>query len=224
MPDSLNLISALSISQAIHGTWSFLLKGGVFMIPLGITSIAGMTAVLYKALSLTRSRIIPGALARQVQDFQELAAADQIAPALKEFEQGRSTLARLAAVAYRNRGKTHQEITSAVEAAAREETTRMHAGIGVLDVVITIAPLLGLLGTAAGLVEIFEGLSEAADYLVIAKGIAVAMTTTITGLAIAVPCVIAHGVFTRKIDVLTARLESLLAVLASACQKTGTKS
>lgn len=223
MPDYPSLLSAVSITHAIQGTWSFLLKGGIFMIPLGMTSIAGMTAVLYKTLSLSRNRVVPGTLARQVEDFQELAAADQIAPVLKDFEQGRSALARLGSVAYRHRGKPQHEITAAVESAAREESMRMHAGIGVLDVVITIAPLLGLLGTASGLVTIFDGLSEAADYLVIARGIAEAMTTTIAGLAIAVPCVIAHGFFTRKIDVLTARLETLLSGLAHACQKAASK-
>ena len=53
--------------------------------------------------------------------------------------------------------------------------------------------------------------------------IAVALNTTIFGLAIAVPCVVAHGYFTRRIEVLTARLESLLADLAHACQKPSTK-
>jgi biopolymer transport protein ExbB len=168
---------------------------------------------------LSRERIVPDRLARQVASFQELAAANQIEPVLKEFEQGESTLARLCNVAVRHRGKPQRDIILAVEASAREETARLHAGIGVLDIVITVAPLLGLLGTASGLVTIFEGLSDAADHLAIARGIAVALNTTIFGLAIAVPCVVAHGYFTRRIEVLTARLESLLADLAHVCQK-----
>jgi biopolymer transport protein ExbB len=75
------------------------------------------------------------------------------------------------------------------------------------------------LGTASGLVTIFQGLSDSADHLGIARGIAKAPNTTIFGLAIAVPCVVAHGYFTRRIEVLTARLESLLADLAHVCQK-----
>jgi biopolymer transport protein ExbB len=94
----------------------------------------------------------------------------------------------------------------------------------VLDTVITISPLLGLLGTASGLVTIFEGLGEEANYLTIARGIAEAMTTTIFGLAIAVPGVIAHGYFSRKIEMITVRLEALLAGLAQVCQKTAPKS
>jgi biopolymer transport protein ExbB len=105
-----------------------------------------------------------------------------------------------------------------VESSAREETVHLHTGIAVLDTVITIAPLLGLLGTASGLVLIFQGLGNNSDHLAIARGIAEALTTTIFGLAIAVPCIIAHGHFVRRIEMLTMRLESLLASLAHACE------
>ena len=224
MIESLSLLSAaVSPPGAFRTSWEFLLKGGVFMIPLGLTSIIGMTAILYKFLALSRSHVIPDRLARQVIDFQELAAADRIEPVLKEFSEGRSTLARLGNVAVRHRGKPQRDIILAVEASSREETARLHAGIGMLDIVITIAPLLGLLGTASGLVTIFQGLSDTADHLAIARGIAVALNTTIFGLAIAVPCVVAHGYFTRRIELITARLESLFADLAHVCQKANTK-
>jgi biopolymer transport protein ExbB len=215
------MLAAATASEAFRTSWDFLLKGGVFMIPLALTSMIGLTAILYKFLSLSSRRVVPEALARKVVNFQELAAADRIEPLLKEFETGASTLARLAAVAVRHRGKPQRDIILAVEASAREETSRLHAGIGVLDIIITVAPLLGLLGTASGLVVIFQGLSDTADHLAIARGIAMALNTTIFGLAIAVPCVVAHGYFTRRIEVLTARLESLLADLAHVCQRTG---
>ena len=214
-------ILSATLNDAFGTSWDFLLKGGVFMVPLAITSIAGVTAILYKFLSLSRSRVVPDGLARKLANFQELASTDQAEPLLKEIEVGDSTLARLAAVAMRHRGKPQRDISLAVEASAREETSRLHAGIGLLDIVITVAPLLGLLGTASGLVAIFQGLSDAANHLAIARGIAMALNTTIFGLAIAVPCVVAHGYFTRRIEVLTARLESLLADFAHACQHTG---
>ena len=219
MIESFSTLSAVSASDAVKSSWDFLTKGGLFMIPLAFTSVVGLTAILYKILSLSRSRVIPDGLARQVAGFQELVAADRIEPVLKEFESGESTLARLGAVAIRHRGKPQSDIILAVEAAAREESSRLHAGIGVLDIVITVAPLLGLLGTASGLVTIFEGLGDGSDQGTIARGIAIALNTTIFGLAIAVPCVVAHGYFTRRIEVLTARLESLLADLAHVCQK-----
>lgn len=224
MTDPLSYLAATATAaEAFKTSWDFLIKGGLFMIPLGLTSIVGMTAILYKFLSLSRGRVIPDDLADKVKRFPELVAADRTESVLQEFERGGSTLARLAAVAVRHRGKPQRDIILAVEASAREEASRLHAGIGVLDVVITVAPLLGLLGTASGLVTIFQGLGYNSDQSTISRGIAIALHTTIFGLTIAVPCVIAHGYFTRRIEVLTARLESLLADLAHVCQRASTK-
>jgi len=198
--------------------WEFLTEGGWFMIPLAVTSVAGLAAIAYKFLSLASRHVIPGETERRLAALAQQPREDHLQRAEAECARGRSALDRLAATALRHRHQPRGEITAAVEAAAREETSRLHAGIGVLDTVITVAPLLGLLGTASGLVTIFRGLGETADHIAIARGIAEALHTTITGLAIAVPCVIAHSHFTRRIEVLTARLESILADLAQACR------
>lgn len=201
---------AISTTEA---TLEFLKKGGVFMIPLILCSIAGVTAIGFKAMSLGLSRTVPDGLARGMANIN----SGDTDPVVRELEQGGSALARLGAVTLRHQGKTTEDITRAVESSAREEVVKMHAGIGLLDVVITVAPLLGLLGTASGLVTIFQGLGETTDHLAIARGIAEALNTTIFGLAIAVPCVIAHSYFTRRIERLTARMESVLADFVSTC-------
>jgi biopolymer transport protein ExbB len=208
-----------NLPAAFQSTWEFMEKGGIFMAPLGFTAIIGTTAILFKWLSLARSRVIPDDLASRVENFQSIIDSGRTDAFFQEVLRGRSSLARLAAACLKHRGKPQSDIIQAIEATAREESSRLHAGIGVLDIVITVAPLLGLLGTASGLVTIFDGLSDAADHLGIARGIAEALNTTIFGLAIAVPCVVAHGFFTRKIETLTVRLETLLADLAHACQK-----
>ena len=209
---------------ALQAAWDFLQKGGLFMIPLGLTSIASVMAILYKMLTLSSKRIIPAQLAQEISRFQERSMAGKAAPIIAEFEKGESALARLGAIVIKHRSKSRTEITHAVESAAREETVHLHAGIGVLDTVITIAPMLGLLGTASGLVLIFQGLGDNSDHLAIARGIAEALTTTIFGLAIAVPCVIAHGYFIRRIEIFTARLEALLGDLSAVCEKSHSNS
>jgi biopolymer transport protein ExbB len=215
----MDLATTTGNADAVQTSWDFLTEGGFFMIPLALTSIVGLTAILYKFLSLARSRVIPDSLARSIEGFEEIDANGQTDSVILELESGRSTLARLAQVAFRHRGKPQADIVLSIEAAAREEASRLHSGISVLDVCITVAPLLGLLGTASGLVTIFQGLGSNYDAANIARGIAIALNTTIFGLAIAVPCVVAHGFFTRRIEVLTARLESILADFALVCQK-----
>lgn len=209
--DLLVILSAITPLEAVS---EFLKRGGVFIYPLIICSFVGLTAVGFKAMALTRARIVPQALADEME-----AADESTDPArlTKIFDLGGSTLARLGSIAAKNHGKPAPEITRTVEAAAREEIVRMHSGIGVLDVIITVAPLLGLLGTASGLVVIFQGLGETTDHLGIALGIAQALNTTIFGLAIAVPSVIAHSYFTRRIEQLTARMEAVLTSFVTLC-------
>ncbi|MEI6674557.1 MAG: MotA/TolQ/ExbB proton channel family protein [Verrucomicrobiota bacterium] len=205
-------------AEAFQATWSFLVRGGFFMIPLSLCSVIGMMAILYKLLSLSRGRVIPETLARQVEGYEHLTAEAKLVAVPRQLQEGKSTLARLCAVAIKHRGKPLPEITQAVESAAREESVHLHSGVGVLDVLVTVAPLLGLLGSASGLVVIFEGLGETTDHVLVAHGIAVALHTTIFGIVTAVVCVIAHSYFTRRIERLTVRLETMLGDFAHACQ------
>ncbi|MBC7980583.1 MAG: MotA/TolQ/ExbB proton channel family protein [Armatimonadetes bacterium] len=203
---------AFYVTDALIG---FLKNGGIFMYPLILCSIAGLTAVGFKMMSLTKSRIVPDGLAYDIDTFE----TRQPAGLENELQRGGSTLARLGALAVKHCGKPVAEISQVVEASAREEVLKMHSGIGVLDVVITIAPLLGLLGTASGLVVIFQGLGATTDHLIIARGIAEALNTTIFGLAIAVPGVIAHTYFSRRIEMLTARMEAVMTGFISVCAR-----
>lgn len=105
---------------------------------------------------------------------------------------------------------------ASAETRAREEVTKLQAGLTTLEVIITIAPLLGLLGTVSGLVTVFSGLGpeggggQAPSGSSIARGIAEALNTTIAGLVVAVPAVIAHGYFQRRIYRMTVCMERVL--------------
>lgn len=190
------------------------------MVMLALTSVAGLAAVLFKFLSLTRARVIPDDLADKVERFEETVVNGDAEQVINEFEQGQSALARLCAVAVGKRDRPRSEIAESVQATARQEIVRLQAGMTVIDVVIAVAPLLGLLGTASGLVVIFSGFEGDENRVTIALGIGRALKTTIVGLAIAVPAIIAHGYFQRRIETLASRLEVLLTKLAHACERT----
>lgn len=207
--------------DSLDAIWKFATEGGLFMIPLMITSFIGVSVVAYKALALSRGRVVPNDLADKIRNLHADDGRALIDPLLAEFQRGQSTLARLGAVAGRLRGQQEADIIRAVEGASREEILHLHGGIQMLDVIITVAPLLGLLGTSTGLVTIFKGLGETSDHVVVARGIAEALKSTIFGLAIAVPAIFAHSIFTRKIETLTIRLEALLAHLADVLKGRG---
>lgn len=197
----------------------FFQEGGFFMILLGLTSVVALAAIIFKFLSLRRERILPEDLVDEVERFDQTVANGGAGPVLRKFEEGHSALARLSAEAVRQRGRSQAEITDAVQSMARAEIVRLHAGMTAIDVVISVAPLLGLLGTASGLVVVFSGMESDANWLKITLGIGQALNTTIVGMAIAVPSIIAQGYFQRKIDTCAAGLEVLLTKLAHVCER-----
>ena len=210
--------------EALQRTWKFFADGGFFMLLIVFCSVVALVVILYKMMTLTRSSVLPG---RLVGDLELLEAHldDESLDALRgEFREGDSVLARLCDVAVKNEGRPLAETQEAVQSSAKEEVVRMNAGLPVLDVVITVAPLLGLLGTASGLVLIFgntEDLTSGVNNAKIGAGIARALGTTIAGMEVAVPSVVAHSYFTRKIETMSARLEVLLGSVIGACQRTG---
>ena len=90
----------------------------------------------------------------------------------------------------------------------------MESGLFILEIVVGIAPLLGLLGAVTGLVKVFanigSGAMSTADLKGIASGIGEALSTTIVGLAIAIPALVAFSYFSRRVERLAVEMESLL--------------
>ena len=89
-----------------------------------------------------------------------------------------------------------------------------------LEVVTGIAPLIGLIGTVSGLVHVFSGLgvsTGASDTKAVALGISEALNCTIFGLSIAVPALIAFSYFSKKVEVMSVEMESLVSDLIAKC-------
>ena len=186
------------------------------MVLLGLCSLASLTVILMKSMSLARSKVLPDQLGYEVERIEIHLKEGTLMNLQREFNKGDNSLARLCTVALRNSERSQGDAQEAVQSSAREEIVRMNAGMSVLEVVITIAPLLGLLGTAAGLITVFADLDDKEN---IGRGIATALSTTIVGIAIAVPSVIAQSIFSRKIETLSVRLEVLLGRVVSACHQ-----
>ena len=101
-------------------------------------------------------------------------------------------------------GILHREysLIKAMESAAAEEVSRMRKYMGVLDTMITVAPLLGILGTVVGIIESFEilGSSGINTPKAVTGGIAQALITTASGLAIAIITVFPYNYFNSRIE------------------------
>ena len=182
--------------------WDLLKKGGYVMIPLAICSIAGLASSFERGVTLTRSRVIPGGFLDDVQT--KLGSDGNPSAAIAFCEESASAAGRLikAGLSKMERGAEHVE--KALEETGVQEIDRMKRSLKILGLVITIAPLLGLVGTVYGMIEAFQttAASTAATGKAeqLANGIYEALVTTATGLTIAIPIMVVHYMLNAKID------------------------
>jgi len=195
----------------------FFEDGGMFMWVLLGCSIIGVSAVIFKLITLSKGKVAPSSLEATLRQFSQ-EPSEQAATGLHQLlQRDRSELGSLCKVTLEVQDQPREEVYQSVQSAARESVVRMQSGMSVLEVIITIAPLIGLLGTVSGLVSVFNSLDGSeSEHLEVGRGIAQALNTTIGGLAVAVPAVVAHKFFERKIDTLAARLEVMMERFISA--------
>jgi biopolymer transport protein ExbB len=131
-----------------------------------------------------------------------------------------SSLSRIARVALQYLRSPRSENVEAVQTRARHEMVRLEKGLIILEVIVGIAPLLGLIGAVSGLVHVFSQLglnSGTSDTRQIALGISEALNATVFGLSIAVPTLIGFTYFSRKVEVMSVEMETLVVELISKC-------
>lgn len=192
------------LAETTSGGLQYFSQGGIFIYIILGCSVLSVAVMIWKALALQQNRIIPTKIENAV-----LAGTQSIEELRPMYDADQSSLSRLCRLIAQSPSE------DLVEAAARKELNRLRAGLNIIEIIITIAPLLGLLGTVSGLVTVFGDFGGNADNGAIAKGIAQALSTTIAGLAVAVPSVIAYSYFNRRLDTYAARLELILSQLCS---------
>jgi biopolymer transport protein ExbB len=187
--------------------WEFLVAGGPFMVPLVITSIVGVAFIIERGLALRWASVIPVRVeqAARGQSREDVAELKQICRAEP------SPLSTLLLTAFDHLPGPRDETVEAVQTRARHEVLKLERGLVVLEIVVGIAPLLGLVGAIYGLITLFSGLGQGgqADNAVLAQGIAEALNTTLTGLLIAIPCLIAWSYYNKKVESLAVEMESV---------------
>src|SRR5215470_2921344 len=192
----------------------FFLKGGIFMAFLLATSFVAVTVILLRLVALRRRAVIPVLIEKEIN---KLKPGDDPVHLRHLIQDDTSPLSRVVEVAVRPFNATKQETLEVVQSRARQEIVRLESGLFVLEIVVGIAPLLGLLGAVTGLVKVFSnigsGVTSTSDLKGIASGISEALSTTIVGLAIAILALIAWSTFTRRVETLAIQMESLVTEL-----------
>jgi biopolymer transport protein ExbB len=215
VPASLFLAAAEKTAPSgIQLVWDFLATGGFVMALLVICSMAAIGASILAWLQLREHIIMPKSVISQLRSIPNYALKGDIRPLQEFLEKDGSMLSRLGSMAISGAFTSKQECHAACDIKAREEIHHLERGIPLLEVMVSVAPLLGLLGTTAGLVGMFSAFGTGGDggpdTAAIAHEIGVALRCTIAGLFVAVPSVLLHTYFTRRLDALAVRIESVM--------------
>ena len=187
--------------------YEILMAGGWLMLPIVVCSIAVVAIGLERYWALIPRNILPKGLTAEVwhkfKDQGQLSNEE-----LRSLRVG-SPLGHILAAGIANASHGRETVKESMEAAASQVLHDLERFLTALGVIATIAPLIGLLGTVTGMIDVFaaivtEGTSDAS---LLAGGIGKALITTAAGLSVAIPATMLDRYYGRRIETLAVGLE-----------------
>jgi biopolymer transport protein ExbB len=165
--------------------------------PLILASILALALIIERAIALQRRKIVPATL---LNDVLGIWKKRQIAPDVVAKLEANSPLGRVLAAGLRNDRTSREGAMQQIEAAGAVVANRLTKNLTLLGSIGSIAPLLGLLGTVVGMIDIFASQQAGSNPQDLARGISVALYCTALGIIVAVPAVLAYRYFKRLVD------------------------
>ncbi len=184
----------------------WLAGGGPIMIPLFICSVLALAVILERAINIRKDRIIRPEL---VDVINAIRGPEDVQIVFARCNAIKGPFSNIIKRAISNNHLSREEKVLDIQAAGRQEARALERMLIVLEIVTAIAPLLGLLGTVLGMSQVFGVISEVGlgQTKAFSGGIAQALRTTIIGLTVAIPSLIAYSSFDRKVDNLILEME-----------------
>jgi len=165
-----------------------ILAGGWLMIPILLCSTLAVAIIIERFWTLRKSKVTPDGLSATVEDWATRHELDE-----RHLEQLReeSPLGRVYAAALRNRKRSRELIKEAVEDSGRHVVHDLERFLNTLGTIAGITPLLGLLGTVIGMIEVFSA--------IMVSGVGDANVLTASGLTVAIPSYFFYRYFTGTV-------------------------
>ncbi|MGA0715886.1 MAG: MotA/TolQ/ExbB proton channel family protein [Gemmobacter sp.] len=202
---------ALPLAEVLGAVAAALERGGPAMWAIGALSVVTVATILWKLADLARAGAFRGgARTRAAAERWQAGDAAGAAAMLREARTARARLATAAMAAAGDPTLDQAAAEAETARAARAILSEARAGLRLLDLVTTAAPLLGLLGTVLGMIEAFRALEESgarADAAALAGGIWEALLTTAAGMAVALPAAVALAWFEGVIEAMRHDME-----------------
>jgi len=181
-------------------------SGGWLMVPILLASVVAAAIAVERLWTLQRSRITPKNLLAQV--WTAIKNNEMDVQRLRELRES-SPLGLVLATGISNARRGRDVMKEAMEEVGSQVSHDLERYLTSLGVIASVAPLLGLLGTVVGMIRVFTALmlEGAGNANVLAGGISQALITTAAGLSVAIPALMFHRFFLRRVDELTKTME-----------------
>ena len=175
---------------------------------LVLTSIVGLAFIIERGFALRWRKVVPPAVEAAVESCRSREDAGMLR---RVCQQHPSPLGRLLVQAAEHLDWPKPDNADALQTRARHEIVRLERGLVVLEIIVGIAPLLGLVGTIVGMMTAFGDVGQASqiDAAKLAQGIALILRATLIGLLIAIPSLIFWSYYSKKVEMLAVEMETL---------------
>ncbi|MFH1429186.1 MAG: MotA/TolQ/ExbB proton channel family protein [Candidatus Margulisiibacteriota bacterium] len=187
--------------------FNLVLKGGWMMVPIILGSIIGLAVFLERYKSIKTNELKS---AEHMKAIRELLEIGHLKDAYQFCLSNASSIANILRGAMKNYERSYQEIQDSIQSVGRLEASRLEQNLNIIYTVATVSPLLGFLGTVLGMVKAFqkiEALGGGVNATVLAGGIWEALITTVAGLLVGIPMLIAYNYMAARIDSFVLGLE-----------------
>ncbi|MDY6797252.1 MAG: MotA/TolQ/ExbB proton channel family protein [Pseudomonadota bacterium] len=186
--------------------FELLKAGGILMLPIIACSILALAIIMERFWSLRESRVAPE---HTINELWRWIKKKELNSRKLKALQDSSPLGRVLAGGLMNARHGREIMKESIEHEASQVIHELERFLNPLGTIATITPLLGLLGTVIGMIKVFTeiqlaGVGNAGN---LAGGISEALITTASGLSVAIPALIAHRYFIRRVDALVVNME-----------------
>ena len=180
--------------------------GGWLMLPIIACSVCAAAIILERLWTLQNTRVVPAGLTRQVWQW---VTKDQLNHKHINSIHQSSPLGQILAAGLTNREKDRDTMKESIQDTGRHVVHEMERYLNTLGTIAAISPLLGLLGTVIGMVQVFAAITThgVGNPAVLADGISQALITTAAGLSVAIPALIGYRYLRGRVDVLVVQME-----------------
>lgn len=194
------------MSELDTGIIEIINKAGIFVYPIILCSIVGLSIFLQKIWVLRNSKILPPVFLERLYDYL---SRNKLSDARSLSSMNNSSIARIAYSALQKSDSSKEEVRESIEESGKIEAIGLTRYIEGLGAISNVSTLLGLLGTIAGMIKIFSVISEntIVDPPSLAGGISEALYTTAFGLSVAIPAFIAYKYLNGRADEFITELE-----------------